>query len=169
MMKLYGWWATDGDTSSIQTYIAQFTERENRLRTPQAETMLRASVSAGRAYLALARRDTASALRQFLTTPDTLHECWYDSRIATVQLLVAVGRYADAGGRLERRWPGTTACSNGFADVFWTLERARVFEKLGRRRDAAANYAFVADAWRTADPELQTYVREAHDALARLR
>ena len=49
------------------------------------------------------------------------------------------------------------------------MERARVFERLGRRDEAATNYAFVADAWRTADAELQPWVREAHDALARLR
>jgi hypothetical protein len=168
MVKLYGWWATDGDTASIQTYIRQFAERENRMRTPQAEAMLRASVSAGRAYLALAKRDTTSALRQFMTTADTLHECWYDNRMATVQLLVARGQIADAGARLERRWPGTTACSNGFDDVMWTMQRARVFERLGRKKEAAANYAFVADAWQTADPELQTYVRGSHDAMARL-
>jgi hypothetical protein len=131
--------------------------------------MLRASIAAGRAYLALARRDTASAVRQLLTTPDTLHECWYDSRLTLVQLLIATGRSREAAGRLERRWPGTSACSNGIDDVMWTMERARVFERLGRHAEAAANYAFVADAWRTADAELQPWVREAHDAMARLR
>jgi hypothetical protein len=131
--------------------------------------MLRASVASGRAYLALARRDTASALRQLLTTPDTLHECWYDTRLTLVQLLIATGRSREAAGRLERRWPGTSACSNGIDDVMWTMERARVFERFGRHAEAAANYAFVADAWRTADAELQPWVREAHDAMARLR
>jgi hypothetical protein len=36
-------------------------------------------------------------------------------------------------------------------------------------RDAAAEYAFVANAWRTADPELQPYVRESREAIARLK
>ncbi len=130
--------------------------------------MFRANVAAGRAYLALAKRDTASALRQFLTTADTLHECRSDDRLAVVQLLAAVGRYEEAGRRLARRWPGTSGCSNGFDDVVWTLERARVFERLGRREEAAANYAFVATAWRNADPELERYVRESRAALARL-
>jgi hypothetical protein len=169
MTKLYGWWAADGDTASIQAYITQFTETQGeRPRPPSGVAMLRASVAAGRAYLSLARRDTAAALRQFLTTPDTLHECWHDNRLATVQLLMAVGRYAEAGQRLERRWPGTSACSNGFDDVVWTLERGRAFERLGRRELAMENYAFVADAWRTADPELQRYVRESRNALERL-
>jgi hypothetical protein len=43
-----------------------------------------------------------------------------------------------------------------------------VFDHLGRRDEAAANYAFVAEAWRTADPELQPYVRESRAAIARL-
>lgn len=169
MTKLYGWWAADGDTASIQAYIAQFTETQSaRPRPPSVMAMLRASVAAGHAYLDLARHDTAAALRQFLTTPDTLHECWHDNRLATVQLLMAVGRFAEAGARLERRWPGTSACSNGFDDVIWTMERGRTFERLGRRQLAMESYAFVADAWRTADPELQPYVRESRDALTRL-
>ena len=131
--------------------------------------MLRASAAAGRAYLALAKRDTASALRLFLTTTDTLHECWGENRTTIVQLLVTAGRYREAAKRLERRWPGTTGCSNGFDDVLWTMQRARVFERLGRRSEAAADYAFVADAWRTADLELQPFVRESREALARLK
>lgn len=169
MSKLYGWWATDGDTLAIQSYVTQFgLAQSERKYPPSAIAMFRASAAAGRAYLVLAKRDTASALRQFLTIADTLHECWFDNRLAVVQLLAAVGRYQDAGDRLARRWPGTSGCSNGFDDVVWTMERARVFERLGRREEAAVNYAFVAEAWRTADPELQRYVRESREALARL-
>jgi hypothetical protein len=169
MTKLYGWWAADGDTTSIQSYITQFSETQSaRPRPPGVIAMLRASVAAGRGYLSLARHDTTAALRQFLTTPDTLHECENDTRLTAAQLLMAVGRYAEAGQRLERRWPGTSACSNGFDDVIWTLERGRAFERLGRRELAMENYAFVADAWRTADPELQPYVRESRAALERL-
>jgi len=166
IVKLYRWWAADGDTLAIQTYIRDF--GTSRLQSATGQAMLRASIAAGRAYLALARRDTAAALRQLLTTPDTLHECWYDQRMTLVQLLIATGRYHDAAARLERRWPGTSACGNGVDDVVWTMERARVFERLGRDEEAAASYAFVADAWRTADPELRTWVREADEAKARL-
>jgi TolB-like protein len=166
--KLFGWWSADGDTAAIQTYLAQFRQAAPVLRSPSGAAMLRASTAAGEAHLALARRDTASAVRLLLTTPDTLHECWYDNRIALVRLLVATGQYLEASTRLARRWPGTSACSNGFDDVLWTMERARVFERFARHREAIANYAFVADAWRTADPELQPIVREARIALGRL-
>jgi TolB-like protein len=169
MTKLYRWWATDGDTAAIQTYIRGFIDAERVLKTPSGYEMLQASAAAGRAYLALAKGDTSGALAQFVSNADTLHECWYDSRMTVVELLIAAGRYRDAAARLERRWPGTSGCSNGFDDVMWTLTRARVLERLGRRDEAASDYAFVAQAWRTADSEIQPYVRESTAALARLR
>ena len=168
MAKLYGWWATDGDTAAIQTYLKTFTHQVETHPANTDGTTL-ADIAAGKAFLALARRDTTSALRQLLTTPDTLHECWYDDRIAATNLLIAARRYSEAATRLERRWPGTSGCGNGFDDVLWTMNRARIFERLGRRREAALNYAFVAAAWRTADAELQPYVREARDGARRLQ
>jgi len=165
--KLYGWWATDGDTAAIQVYINGYAAVTGQ--TTPVQAMLKAQVAAGEAYLALAKRDTAGAIRRFSTTADTLNECGYESRVTLVQLLRTTGRYQEAGERVGRRWPGTTQCSNGVDDVLWTLERARVFEKLGRREQAAESYAFVVNVWRTADPELQPYVEEARTALLRLK
>jgi serine/threonine-protein kinase len=169
MTRLYHWWATDGDTAAIGTYVRGFERVENRPRSPSTEAMLRTNVAGGRAYLALAVGDTANALRQFLTSKDSLHECAYENRLTVVELLIATGRYREASERLERRWPGTSSCGNGYEDAMWTLERARVRERVGRRREAAEDYRFVADVWRHADPELQSYVREAREALTRLR
>jgi hypothetical protein len=168
MTKLYGFWAKDGDTAAIQTYLKVYAP-STRVRSDVEILRRRAKAAAGRAFLALARRDTASALRQFRTMKDTVDECWYDNRIGFVQVLIAAKRYEEAATQLERRWPGTSGCDDGFSDVMWTLDRARVFDRLGRRREAAANYAFVADAWKSADSELQIYVLESHAALARLR
>jgi hypothetical protein len=168
MTKLYGFWATDGDTAAIQSYIARFVDAQRRPRTASGLEMLRASATMGRAYLSLARRDTALAIEQLLNARDTLHECRYDVRLTLVHLLMVKERYREAAAQLGRRWPGTTSCSNGFDDVVWTMERARVLDRLGRRSDAARDYAFVVQAWRRADPELQPVVRAARDALARL-
>jgi serine/threonine-protein kinase len=167
--RLYAWWATDGDTAAIRTYIDSFWSSGDRVRTPSVDAMIRASIVSGRAFLSLARHDSATALRQLVATRDTLHPCWYENRTVLVQLLVAAGKYRDAARRLERRWPGTTACGNGVDDVLWTLERGRVFERVGRREEAAASYEFVIAAWRTADPELQPYVREAVEGLRRVK
>jgi len=167
--KLYGWWASDGDTASIQRYIDFYENRLTRPATPSTAANIRANITAGNAYLSLARRDTMAALRQLMFASDTLHECWYDSRLQLVQLLIAKRRFKDASARLERHWPGTSGCSNGFDDVMWTLARARVASQLGRTDEAMANYAVVAAAWRNADPELQPIVREARKALATRR
>ena len=164
--KLYGFWASDGDTAAIQRYVDYFVLAQLRPRTTSVAAALQANAAAGRAYLSLARRDTMSALRQFMFNGDTLQDCWYDNRMTLVQLLIAKKRYNDAAARLERRWPGTSGCSNGFDDVWWTLERARVATQLGHTDVAMASYALVADAWRDADPELQPFVREARKALA---
>jgi len=169
MPRLYSWWATDGDTAAIRTYIDSFWAEGDRIRTPSEDAMIRAYIMSGRGYLALARGDSATALRVLAGTKDTLSECWSDNRVTIVRLLMAAGRYREAAHRLERRWPGTTSCSNGVDDVLWTMERARVLDRLGQHDAAAANYAFVMAAWRTADPELQPYVREATAALRRLR
>jgi hypothetical protein len=128
MTTLYRWWATDGDTNAIQTYVTGF-ETEDHLHTPSGTAMLRASAVAGHAYLALAKR-----------TPRPLYSVSNDlgltmsvgMRTGCDGSLAAVGRREAA--RLERRWPGTTGCSNGFDDVLWTMQRARVFEQLGREQ-----------------------------------
>jgi len=169
MPRLYEWWAADGDTSSIRLYIDSFWAEGDRVRTPGVDAMLRANIVAGRGYLALARGDSATAVRVLAAAKDTLAECWSDNRVAIVRLLMAAGRYREAAARVQRRWPGTTVCSNGVDDVLWTMERARVSEKLDRREEAAENYKFVIAAWRTADVELQPYVREATAALKRLK
>ena len=81
----------------------------------------------------------------------------------------AAGRTHEAADHLQRRWPGTTQCSDGVDDVLWTITRARVYERIGRSVEAIADYTLVADAWRNADPELQPFVTEAKDAIKRLK
>jgi hypothetical protein len=170
LVRLYPWWVERGDTGAIQTYIDVFANRlANRNYDGAALATHRASLAAGRAYLALARRDTALALELLLTSADTLHPCQYQTRETLVDLLIASGHSRVAAQRLQRRWPGTSECSDGVDDILWTLKRARLSERLGRRESAAADFQLVATAWRTADPELQPYVREAQSALARLR
>jgi len=54
------------------------------------------------------------------------------------------------------------------SEILWTLERARVAERLGEREKASQDYQYVANVWRHADPELQPYVTEARAGLARV-
>jgi len=170
LVRLYPWWGEQGDTAAIKTYVDVFS---NRVATKNFDSTSvathRAGLAAGRGYLALARRDTALALELFLTATDTLHPCQYQNRVTLVDLLIATGHLRGAAQRLQRRWPGTSECSDGVDDVLWTLKRARLSDRKGQRESAIADYDLVATAWRTADPELQPYVAEARAALARLR
>jgi transposase len=52
--------------------------------------------------------------------------------------------------------------------ILWALLRGRVAERIGERDRAIRSYAWVTGMWRNADPELQPYVAEAREGLARL-
>jgi hypothetical protein len=54
------------------------------------------------------------------------------------------------------------------SEVLWTLERARVAERLGERETAARDYQYVVNVWRRADAQLQPYVAEAREGLRRV-
>ena len=116
------------------------------------------------AFLALARRDSVQALRRMLALTDTVYDD-YLLRFTRANLLAAAGRYAEAAEVLER--PSVIGLPIG-SDALRMLQRGRVAERLGRREVALESYTWVANVWRTADPELQPYVTEARAGLARL-
>jgi tetratricopeptide (TPR) repeat protein len=124
--------------------------------------------AAARGYLALARHDSAEALRDFVALPDSLCRMCYLDQHTTAELLAARGRYHEAAVPLEA-WLGRPAYEPILpGNVLRALERGRVNEGLGEREKAIRAYRFVVDVWRHADPELQPYVAEARAALARL-
>jgi hypothetical protein len=63
------------------------------------------------------------------------------------------------------RWIWSAA---GDQYVLGVLELGRLAERTGEREKANRSYQFVVNVWRRADPELQPYVLEARNALARL-
>jgi hypothetical protein len=116
------------------------------------------------AYLALLRHDTATAVRRFEALPDSLCPVCYLQRLTLAQLLSA--RQEDRkAARLLDRWLVEILVPS---EVLWTLERARVAERLGDRQKATHAYQYVADVWRHADAELQPYVTEAREGLRRM-
>jgi len=163
--------AAQHDTVGLQNAI-RFVESRQRPLPPNmpaiAVDILGYLTITNRAYLALARGDSAEALRSFDSRPDSacFGGCWIDD-VVHVQLLAARGRLADAAARLERPLGGFAGGIVPF-EVLRALERGRVNEGLGNRERAIAGYTFVVQAWRTADPDLQPFVTEARTALARL-
>ena len=122
-------------------------------------------------YLALARGDTAEAIRKLSAIPDTL--CLADNfaancfhlNLTLARLLAARSDDRRAGELLEHwRWSGGATP----AFVLATLDLGRIAERLGDTRKAAECYGLVVAAWRKPDRELLPYVAEAREGLARL-
>jgi hypothetical protein len=160
------WWLAQGDTVSL----ARFARRAEQEMARQADAFGKLRVrylnAAAVAYLALARADSALALRLFQAIPDTLclaNICSYE-KLTEARLLAAAGQAQEAGAVLDQwMWKA----ERPFA-VLGRLERARIAEGLGERQKARDAYQFVLDAWRHADPELEPYVREARAGRERL-
>jgi serine/threonine-protein kinase len=159
------WWASRHDTASLLTLL-----RNDSLAARSAVSVRAVQATLGgyelaRAALALARLDSANALRRFMVFPDSL--CVItppDLRIIRFRLLLAAGRNREAMELLDQwsEWARTVSW------VLGSLEAGRVAERLGDREGAIRKYQFVADVWRNADPELQPYVAEARAGLRRL-
>jgi serine/threonine-protein kinase len=159
------WWFAQRDT----TALARFAWRADSLARhqparPVANVMSHYVADAARAYVILARGDTAVALRAFAALPDSacgrgLVDC-RAQKLTEARLLQAVGQGRRASELLDR-WAGLEPPA--------VLERARLAERLGDREKAVKSYQFVADVWRHADPELRPYVLEARKGLERLK
>ncbi|HXO86079.1 MAG TPA: hypothetical protein VN803_11210, partial [Gemmatimonadales bacterium] len=123
---------------------------------------------AQRAYLALARGDSAEALRLFDTAPDTAAFGGNQiDNLVHAQLLAARGRPTEAAALLEQPPVGFNP-GVSVIEILRALERGRVNERLGNRARALEGYGRVVQAWRNADSTLQPFVEEAQLGLARL-
>ncbi|MGH7615157.1 MAG: BTAD domain-containing putative transcriptional regulator [Gemmatimonadales bacterium] len=151
------WWASQRDTVSLLRLARHEAAGARTLNTAAVSPYARPVPEFVHAALALARGDTATALRRF--RPDSSCPGAQQPRSAQFRLLVATGRDAEAAWVWERTYEHP---------VPLMLERARVAERLGDRPTAIKYYRFVVEAWLHADPELQPFVIEARAALRQL-
>ncbi len=160
------WWAESGDTGSIRAFTRRIDSWIDSSANPGQRILLRFAAASASAYLAVARHDTADALRRFALVPDSLCFGCYLERLTRTRLLALKGQNEEAARLLDER--AHTRAEILPSEVSWALERARVNERLGNREKAIQNYAFVARIWANADSSLQPVVAEAHAALRRL-
>jgi serine/threonine-protein kinase len=154
----YRWWAQRGDTTRLQRALDAMAKMPPQFASP-------GEYGAVRGHLALARRDTATAIRELSAISDTLcttNFC-FQYRLVKAQLLGAKRMDREAEKLLSQDY-----VPQGPGAVLWMLERGRVFERLGKKNEAVDAYAYVSAAWNKADASLQPAVKEARDGLRRL-
>jgi eukaryotic-like serine/threonine-protein kinase len=163
MVMAFPWWTLRRDTTSLR--IAA-TRADSMAQSPgSSNPQLGIYVAAAaEAYLALARGDSALALRRFLALPHAKCPACQLDRLTAAQLLVERKLDREAWPLLQSAFPSAALPSA----VLWALLRGRVAERIGEREHGIRSYAWVAGMWRNADPELQPYVAEAREGLARL-
>ncbi len=154
-------WAGSGDTVSVLRVARIY---DSLARVPGASLLITGAPPVIHAYLALTRRDSAAAIREFAALPDSLYGNIPWVRFTYGNLLAAAHRDADALAVLDHPYDETPIAM----DVLRTLQRGRVAERLGKRETALESYRYVVEMWRKPDPELMPYVTEAKAALARL-
>jgi eukaryotic-like serine/threonine-protein kinase len=158
------WWMARRDSAAIR----RLERRSDSLAGASPDQALREhatyAAEAARAYLSLMRGDTAAAIRRFEALPDSLCPFCYFQRLTRAQLLSATREDRKALRLMDSYLLELVVPS----EILWTLERARVAERLGEREVAARDYQYVADIWRRADEPLQPYVEEAKEALIRV-
>jgi hypothetical protein len=156
------WWAARGDTASIVRLI-QLLGKTARTRTREGHAPDYDS-QAARAYLFLARRDTANAVKAFASLSDTLClRCDQDHLVAA--RLLAKGRdFAGADKILRQRLYSLLTP----AEIVFAFERGKVAQAWGKREIAIRSYQRVIRAWGRGDPEVQPFVQAAQEGIRRL-
>ncbi|MBI4503023.1 MAG: hypothetical protein HY700_17935 [Gemmatimonadetes bacterium] len=163
------WWAEQRDTVSLIEARRRTDSAAKVARDPSERLYLKRMARVSRGYLHVVRGDTAAAVPDILSFPDSAcpGRCFLD-RYFAANLLLSTGRYEEAR-RIVSADLFPPAAENNPMIVMWHLQRARVAEHLGDRFAAIRDYAFVAAVWKNADANLQKWVDESQRALARLR
>jgi serine/threonine-protein kinase len=157
ILELSRWCGARGDTACLRRILA-------RAKRSGGDTLVPKSVVRdASAYLALARHDTALALRTFTTLIDSVDRGMTVDLLQRARLLAATGKLDDARVQYNRAGEG-----NGPLSIVARLELAELAERQGAREPALGSYRFVAATWKYADPILQPYVTRARAGLARL-
>ncbi len=161
------WWLARGDTVALTRFERRAAEIARTSDRPRPVLRARYLGAAATAYLALVRGDSARAVRTFEAIPDSLcyvGNCFFE-KLTLSRLLAARGEDARAAELLDR-WMWVEGSTPAF--VLAALERGRLAERLGDHAKAGAQYRFVTEVWRRADPALRPYVEEAHAGLGRV-
>jgi serine/threonine-protein kinase len=161
------WWAKQGDVGSLHRLKRRADSLTQSGADPAVRWRARYVSRSTLAYLDLAQHDTSAAIGRFLDLQVSHCPSCYLDQLILAQLLIDRQRYQEAWRVLQADHPILTLTPTPTA-VLWSLLRGRVQERIGQREEAMQSYEWVVGMWRKPDPELQPYVTEAREALARL-
>jgi serine/threonine-protein kinase len=156
------WWAARSDSASIARLVLVYDSALANAR-PENAVQARYNAAAARAYLSLARHDTATALSAFSALSDTsCLRCDLD-RLTTAQLLSHAKRFAEADKILRQRLFSSVTPT----EIMIALERGKVATALGQKSDARRCFELVVRAWGNGDAGARTRVVDAQRGLSR--
>jgi hypothetical protein len=161
------WWASQSDTESLLRLQRRADSLTRSGSDPVTRWRARYAAKSAAAFLDLARHDTSTAISRLLELPVSHCPSCYTDQLTLAQLLVDRQRDREAWRILRADHPVLTLAPTATA-VLWALLRGRVAERIGERDQAIRSYQWVVAMWRKPDPELQPYVVEAREGLARL-
>ena len=153
------------DTASMQALVSAFDGLDVQARA-RGQGRAAHSGDAARAFLALARADSATALRGLLALPIEMCSSAPCAAATATTLLVQVKRDADAARLLDRALPTAMPQVNVTPLM---LKRAEIAERLGDRPTARKWYARVVAQWGSGDAPVQSTLAAARAGLARVR
>ncbi len=158
-----GWFGSRGDTNALNRFVrvhGVMRARDSTLR------FRRYVAGAAAAYLSLAKGDTATSLRQFLSLPESLcNALCQPQRIQTSLLLLSSGRAAEAAALLDRFPAGGSVTAHD--EVHWRLARARASLAQGDSASARRRYARIVELYEPDNEWSREIVALAKSALAR--
>ena len=153
------------DTASLLLVLPAFDSLDVAARAQGGER--RAFVGRiARAFVALARADSASALRDFLAVPMSTSGGAPCAALVTSRLLASAGRDGDAARVLDRALPNVVT---QLSAPLLMQERALVAERMGDRAKAREWYTRIVAQWADGDTPVHAVRDAAKASLTRLR
>jgi serine/threonine-protein kinase len=156
------WWAARGDTASIAALL-EFRAKSVRAKAGKGAAPDYDS-EAARAYMLLARRDTANAVKAFAALSDTVCLRCDQDHLTTARLLARGRDFAAADKILRQRLYSLVTP----VEIVFAMERGKIAESARQRDVALRSYWLVVRAWGMGDPEVRGYVEEAKAGIRRL-
>ena len=165
LSSAFALFASARDTASMQALVGAFDSVDVQARA-RGQGRVAHYGDVARAFLALARADSATALRGLLALPIEMCSGAPCAALTTTTLLVQAKRDADAARLLDRALPTAMPQLNVTPLM---LKRAEIAERLGDRATARKWYARVVAQWSGGDAPVQGMVNIARTGLARVR